>query len=109
MAMQHDRQDAIDARQRATAGSAPAGWHPILAATEVDVGTWVMRSGDGVRYGIVRALELGGQRGYRAVTWAERSEDRQLIGYFTSLRAATMAAHRRWLADHARPGGINGS
>ncbi|TPX03918.1 hypothetical protein FJ656_14580 [Schumannella luteola] len=59
-----------------------------------------MTAPDGRPYGVIRLLELGGERGYRAVTWAEDSGDRELIGYFRSLRAAAMAAHRRFLASH---------
>ena len=56
-------------------------------------------------YGVIRLLEVGGERGYRAVTWAEQSRDRELIGYFRTLRAAAAAAHTRYLETHApRPG-----
>jgi hypothetical protein len=43
------------------------------------------------------------------VTWSERSEDRELIGYYRTLRAATFWAHKHWLRTLARPGGINGA
>jgi hypothetical protein len=59
-----------------------------------------MTAPDGSPYGIIRLLELGGEQGYRAVTWAEQSADRQLVGYYRSLRAAAMAAHRRYLSGH---------
>jgi len=48
-------------------------------------------------YGEIRLLEFGGARGYRAVTWAERSEDRKLIGYFRSVRVAAEATHARFV------------
>lgn len=41
---------------------------------------------------------FGGEYGYRAVTWAERSEDRQLVGYYRNLRAATMAENMHFVA-----------
>jgi hypothetical protein len=52
------------------------------------------------RYGVIRFLTIDGQSGYRAVTWAERSDDRRLIGYFTTLRAATEATHSAYLSGH---------
>ena len=42
--------------------------------------------------GIIRLISVGGEHGYRAVTWAERSEDRRLIGYYRTLRAAANSA-----------------
>lgn len=66
-------------------------WHPILAAVEVEPGHWNMVGQWDRIYGVIRLLEIGGERGYRAVTWAERSEDRELIGYYRSLRAACEA------------------
>lgn len=63
----------------------------------------------GTTYAIVRLLRVGGELGYRSVTWAEASADRELIGYFRTLRAATFWAHRHWLRTLARPGGVNGS
>lgn len=101
--MRHSEQDAHDARRRAGSGYAP-GWHPVLAAVEVDVGVWHMTAPNGRVYAIVRMLELGGERGYRAVTWAERSQDRRLIGYRRTLRAATEAAHRAYLDAHGPAG-----
>ncbi|WP_166880008.1 hypothetical protein [Salinibacterium sp. ZJ450] len=41
MAMQHSRQDAIDARTRAAKNPTP-NRHPILAAVEVRAGLWHM-------------------------------------------------------------------
>ena len=95
--MQHKQQDAADAVARARR-SYLQDWHPILAAVEVAPGEWVMTGDINRKYGVIRLLEIAGERGYRAVTWAERSEDRQLIGYFRSLRAAAGATHRQWLS-----------
>lgn len=75
-------------------------WHPILAAHEYAPGEWIMVDPSAKPYAVVRALEVGGERGYRAVTWAERSEDRHLIGYWRTLRAACAAAHRFYLSSH---------
>lgn len=85
-----------------------AEWHPILAALEHDPGVWLMIDPAGKRYAIVRLLRRGGELGYRAVTWAERSEDRQLIGYYRNLRAATAAAHMHFISKHGVTGPVNG-
>ena len=108
MAIQHQRQDAFDAYGRSRSGYRP-GWHPILSAVESEPGHWELVSQQGTRYAVIRLLEIGGERGYRVVTWAPASSDRQLIGYYRTLRAAAAAGHRRWLASLSRPGGINGS
>lgn len=85
-----------------------ADWHPIMAAVEDEPGAWVMVDPTGKRYAIVRLLRCGDELGYRAVTWAERSEDRQLVGYYRNLRAATMAAHMHFIAAHGVSGPVNG-
>jgi hypothetical protein len=84
-------------------------WHPLFAAVEVEPGVWHMVASTGETYGVVRLIEVAGERGYRAVTWAERSEDRQLIGYFRTLKVAVERTHQRWLASHGNGGGINGA
>ena len=103
--MRHSRQDAIDTAARRSATRAGT-WHPILAAVEVEPGHWYMADATRKRYGIIRFLAIQGESGYRTVTWAERSEDRQLIGYYTSLRAAASACHQAFLRTHghALPG-----
>jgi len=99
MVINADPQDGLDAAERARSGYR-GEWHPLLAAVEGPVGTWTMTAPDGSPYSVIRLLELGGEQGYRAVTWAERSDERQLVGYYRTLRAAAMAAHRRYLASH---------
>ena len=101
--MGHQVQDGVDARVRA-ATHYREGWHPLLAAVEVRPGEWLMVSQGELRYAVIVLLELGGERGYRAVTWAERSEDRRLIGYYRTLRAAAMAAHLVFVRSHAPDG-----
>jgi hypothetical protein len=103
-----DPQDGLDAADRARSGFAP-GWHPILAAVEQHPGEWWMTAQYGDPYAVVRFLRRGAELGYRSVTWAESSADRELIGYYRTLRAATFWAHRHWLRTLARPGGINGA
>lgn len=99
--MRHTRQDAVDTVKR-RAAMTPVSWHPILAAVETQPGHWYMVDATNKCYGIVRFLTIDGQSGYRVVTWAEHSDDRRLIGYFTSLRAATVAAHNRYLRSQGR-------
>jgi hypothetical protein len=108
MAVNGDPRDGVDAAERARSGYAP-GWHPILSAVEQQPGEWWLTTSYGTHYAIVRLIRVGGELGYRAVTWAESSADRRLIGYFRSLRAATFWAHRHWLRTLARPGAVNGS
>lgn len=72
-------------------------WHPILAAVEVEVGVWLLTSQRGP-YAIVRVLEIGGEHGYRAVTYRE---PRQLVGYYRTLHAACAAAHLAYVSAHA--------
>lgn len=90
--MKHSRQDALDTAVRRA--SAPNHWHPLLAARESEPGVWHMVDSLERCYGIIRMLRRGNEVGYRAVTWAPKSEDRQLIGYFRSLRAACEHSHR---------------
>lgn len=97
--MRHDIQDAHDARERNSRAPATT-WHPLLAADEVEPGVWVMRAWDARPYAIVRALEIAGEHGYRATTWAESPADRALIGYWRTLRSACMGAHRAYLRTH---------
>lgn len=107
MTIQHSRQDAIDTAARRALDRTPE-WHPLLAARESELGVWYMIDATEKCYGIIRMLRRGGELGYRAVTWAERSEDRQLIGYYQNLRAATMAAHMHFIAAHGVNGPVNG-
>lgn len=71
-------------------------WHPLLAAVEVEVGVWHLNSQRGP-YAVVRLLTIGGERGYRVTTYRE---PRQLVGYFTTLRAACEAGHRAHVRSH---------
>ncbi|MHA6667490.1 hypothetical protein ACX3O0_01335 [Homoserinimonas sp. A447] len=84
-------------------------WHPILAATEPAPGVWIMLGPTEKRYGIIRLICIEGELGYRAVTWAERSQDRQVVGYFRSFRAATMAARMDFVSHHGVSGPVNGA
>jgi hypothetical protein len=99
--VRHSRQDALDTAARRAASSERA-WHPLLAAVEPEPGLWYMVDSTRLCYGVIRYLTIRGQSGYRAVTWATRSEERQLIGYFTTLAAATSAAHERYVQGQGR-------
>ena len=83
-------------------------WHPMLAAVETEAGVWLMVAQVGEPYAIIRLIEIGKQRGYRVVTANEKRADRELVGYYLTLRAATAAAHTRWVRQHGTLGGVNG-
>ncbi|THG33497.1 hypothetical protein [Naasia lichenicola] len=83
-------------------------WHPILSATEVEPWQWHLLDSGSRPYAIIVALEIKGERGYRAVTWAQHSSERELLGYYRSLKAAVEGAHRSYIAAHARQGPVNG-
>lgn len=57
---------------------------------------------------IVRLIEVGGERDYRATTWAERPEDRHLVGHYRTLRRATREAHMLFVRSHGQTGFANG-
>lgn len=75
-------------------------WHPLLAAHEYTAGEWVMVDPSAKPYSVIKALRIGDESGYRVVTWAERSQDRELVGYWRTLRSACEAAHARYLRSH---------
>lgn len=70
-----------------------ADWHPIMAAIETAPGEWAMPDPLGSTYALVRLIEIHGERGYRVVTYAPEGDDRRLVGYYKTLRAATHAAN----------------
>ena len=74
--MHHSRQDAFDAAARARAGHA-AEWHPVLAAIEQRPGCWHMTTPYGEAYAVLQIVRVGGEIGYRAVTFAPTSEQRR--------------------------------
>jgi hypothetical protein len=100
--MQHDVQDAYDARRRAESGERP-GWDPVLAAFEAEPGHWQMVAQYDRIYGDIRMVRRGGEIGYRAT-----DGDGALVGYFRTLRASARAIHVKYIAGHSRAGGING-
>jgi len=67
-----------------------------------------MTSQYGTRYAIIRLLRGGREQGYHAVTWAEGSQHRTLIGYFRTLKgrdvlgAPALAPHAREARRHQR-------
>jgi len=52
-------------------------------------------------YAVVKLLEVHGELGYRVVSYAPESTDRELIGYFGNLRAATRAANLWFVSGRA--------
>ncbi len=99
MALQHAEKHGRDAAQRASR-TYVEGWHPVLAAREVEPGHWVMVDPHERPYGDIRFLRRGSELGYRAVTWAPESSARELIGYYRTLRAAATAAHALFVRSH---------
>ena len=107
MVINSDPHDGVAAAQRARSSYTP-NWHPIIAAVEIEPGHWELRDQYERPYGVIRFLRRGDQLGYRAVTWAEASADRRLIGYYRTLRAACAATHVRFVRAHGQPGAVNG-
>lgn len=107
MVINRDRQDGIAARARA-ARTYNAHWHPILAAREIKPGHRIMVDTMGFfPYGLVRLVRRGIEVGYRADRWPKDGQsDGELIGYFTNLKAATMAVHKRFIDQHASDLGV---
>lgn len=73
-------------------------WHPILAAQEYEPGQWVMLDTLERPYAMIDFIRRGEELGYRVTTWEQVSADREIIGYYRTLRAAASAGHRRYIA-----------
>jgi len=96
--------EQIDARMSARASEAasrpPAptlvvrDWVPPWPPIRIGESEWViMRDAKNQPAAIVRTVTLGPRREtfFRVVTWAPRSEERKLVGYFESLAIADRA------------------
>lgn len=108
--MRHTQQDAIDTAERRAKLRGP-NWHPLLAAEEQTAGTWHMIDSTGNRYAIIVIVRRGPEVGYRATTWHEQPEQRHLVGYYRTLRAACEATHLAFIRSHApghHPNGLGG-
>lgn len=105
--MRHHVQDGVDAATRARRDTV-TGWHPIIAAVELEPGHWHMITPTDDRYAVIRLIEVRGERGYRVVTWAPASEQRRLVGYYRTLRSAAWAGHQNYLRSLGNPGPPNG-
>lgn len=79
-------------------------WHPILSALEIQPGHWQMLDGLDQPHALIEFVKRGPEVGYKAVTWAPGAADRQLIGYYRTLRAATKAAHMRYVGTLGNQG-----
>ena len=55
-------------------------------------------------HALIEFVKRGPEVGYRAVTWAPEAADRQLIGYYLTLRAASKAAHMRYVGTLGNQG-----
>jgi len=78
-------------------------WTPTVEA--LVPGEWVIFDGK-ERIAVVRKLERFGPHKswtiYRSVTWAQRSEDRVLIGYFPTQEMAVWVTWQEWRKAHGR-------
>ncbi|MCU1440003.1 MAG: hypothetical protein JWP85_1000 [Rhodoglobus sp.] len=81
-----------------------ADWHPIMAAEEYQPGHWVMLDAFRKPYGLIVFVRRGDALGYRADRWAQDSADRELVGYYRTLRGACSAIHTYFIADHSPKG-----
>jgi hypothetical protein len=72
-----------------------AEWHPILAAVEIEPGHWRMTAQYEHTYGDIRFVRRGNEVGYKAADARGK-----VLGYFTSLRAASAATHRAFVRQH---------
>jgi hypothetical protein len=95
--MKHDSVDGEAARTRA-GRSYTSGWHPILAAVELEPGHWRLLAQYDDVYGEVRLVRRGPEVGYRA-----QDAQAQLIGYYRSLRSACSAVHMVFVRSHGAP------
>jgi hypothetical protein len=55
-------------------------------------------------HALIQIVRRGPEVGYKAVTWAAEAADRQLIGYYLTLRAATKASHMRYVRSLGNQG-----
>lgn len=73
----------------------PVDWHPRRLARPTE---WTLVvPGQPEPIAVVRRLIVRGRTAFRAVTWAPRSADRTLIGYFDSGDAAAEECWQRYL------------
>lgn len=79
------------------------GWHPILSAFEAKPGEWWLKTPSGDPYAIVTILRRGEEVGYRAVSYAERAEDRKHLGYYRRLFAAAEDVDDRYVRATSAP------
>ncbi|TQL46661.1 hypothetical protein FB562_2185 [Homoserinimonas aerilata] len=105
--MRHTPQDAITTMERRQSVYPPSKWHPLLAAREVEPGLWYMIDSTEQCYGVIRIIRRGDEVGYRVTSWAQEASERQLIGYYRTLKGSCEAAHRRFVALHGWPGAVN--
>lgn len=78
-------------------------WHPILAAVEIAPGSWEMRDGFDEPYALLRLVRRGDELGYHAELCDATAIPIDHVGYYLSLRAAAMAAQRKFIRSHGAP------
>lgn len=55
-------------------------------------------------HALIEFVKHGPEVGHKTVTWAPGAADRQLIGYYLTLRAAARAAHMRYIGTLGNQG-----
>lgn len=68
-----------------------------MMAREFTPGQWIMEDSYQRPYAVITFVKRGGELGYRVQTWAQESDGRKIVGYFTSLRGAASAVHGMWI------------
>lgn len=82
-------------------------WEPPWPPIQISDCEWVIVRDDPRRpAGLIRRIDTDPPH-FRVVTWAERSEDRRLIGRFTSLAAADRSLKFR-VPEGSGPGPFQG-
>jgi hypothetical protein len=108
--MRHSHQDAIDTAARRAKQRGP-NWHPLLALEEQTAGHWHMIDSEQRCYGVITIIRRGSEVGYRATNWVDDETERDLIGYFRTLKGAAEATHQHFIRSHApghHPKGLGG-
>lgn len=88
--------------------STPTSWHPMLSTHEYTPGRWVLLVMEDRAWALIDIIRSGDEIGYKVVTARVDVADRELIGYYTSFKAAAAHAHGHYLASLTPKGGVNG-
>ena len=76
-------------------------WHPLLSLVEPEQRHWALTEEFGRHYGDIALVRRNGDLGYRALVMGARATAPVEAIFASSLRQATEAVHRYWIASHA--------